>query len=106
MAAIVPEEHADDYPEPYRMGTLPAQHFYLRHARNVEFTNVELASASRDARSCFWMSDVQGADLFRLKLPLDNGGAAFQLNTVSDFRVAASRGIKDTELASVPQMRL
>jgi polygalacturonase len=106
MAAIVPEEHPDDYPEPYRMGTLPAQHFYVRHARNVEFSNVELASASPDARPSFWMSDVQGADLFRLKLPRDLGGPAFQLDSVSDFRVAASRGVKDAEFGSVGQMRL
>ncbi len=106
MAAIVPEEHPDDYPEPWRMGMLPAQHFYVRHARNLDFTNIEFASASSDARPCVWMSDVQGADLFRIKLPRDNAGGAFLLDTVSDFNVAASRGIRDTQAATVTQMRL
>jgi polygalacturonase len=106
MAAIVPDERAGDYPEPSRMGTLPAQHFYVRHARNVEFTNVELASASRDARPCFWMNDVQGADLFHLKLPEGNDGGAFLLQAVADFQVMASHGVKDTKIALASQLRI
>jgi len=106
MAAVVPDERAADYPEPSRLGTLPAQHFYLRHARDVAFSNVELAAASRDARPCFWMGDVRGADLFRLGLPRDNPGGAFLLRAVSDFQVAASRGVADTRVALASQLRL
>ena len=63
MAALQPAERPEDYPEPAFFGPLPAQHFYLRHVRNIEFSNVEVASVAADARPSFWLGDVRGADL-------------------------------------------
>jgi polygalacturonase len=90
-----PPERDADYPEPVRFGPLPAQYFFIRHARNVELSNVELATTTPDRRPAFWLEDVDGADFFRLKLPRDRSGPAFLLQTVKDFRVAAARGVPD-----------
>jgi hypothetical protein len=76
---------------------LPAQHFYLRHARNIEFSNIDLASASADARPSFWLGDVSGADLVRIKLPRSSG-PALMLNDVSDLRLSANRGLRDMSI--------
>jgi polygalacturonase len=97
MAALQPAERPDDYPEPARFGPLPAQHFYLRHARNIEFSNIDLASASADARPSFWLGDVSGADLVRIKLPR-SAGPALMLNDVSDLRLSANRGLRDMSI--------
>jgi hypothetical protein len=94
MAALQPTERPDDYPEPARFGPLPAQHFYLRHVRNIEFSHVEFASATSDARPSFWLGDVSGVDLLHVKIPR-GAGPACVLNDVSDFRMQSSRGFDD-----------
>lgn len=101
-----PPERDADYPEPSRFGPLPAQYFFVRHARNIELSNVELATTSTDARPAFWLEDVDGADFFRLKLPSDRAGPAFLLQTVRDFRVAAARGMPDITLDEILHRRL
>ncbi len=101
MAALQPAEKPDEYPEPARFGRLPAQHFYLRHVGNIELDHVELESANPDARPACWLDDVRGADFSYLKPP--HGAPAFMLNSaVADFRVSASRGVKDTAIDSAP----
>ena len=106
MAALRPAEQPSDYPEPIRFGPLPAQHFYIRHARNIEFSHVELAGVTADARPSFWLDDVSGAELQRVKLPRDASPAVL-LNDVSDFRALANRGVKDTAIEGlISQMRL
>jgi polygalacturonase len=97
MAALQPAERPNDYPEPAGFGPLPAQHFYLRHVRNLEFSNVELASDIADARPSFWLTDVSGAALLGVKLPR-GASPALVLNDVSDFRMLAMRGFKDISI--------
>jgi polygalacturonase len=97
MAALHPAEQPDDYPEPARFGPLPAQHFYLRHVRNIDFANVELASVTADARPSFWLDDVRGVDLLHVKLPR-GAGPACVLNDVSDFRMRFTRGFNDMSI--------
>ena len=66
-------------------GPLPATGFYMRHAKNVELTNVEIASVAPDARPAFYLEDVEGADFFRLRMPQTSG--QIRLKNVADFRV-------------------
>ena len=87
-------------------GPLPAQGFFIRHARNIEFGNVEIANAAGDARPAFWLHDVDGADFFGIKLPRKQSAPAFLLDGVQDFRVSASRDVKDAFIPSVPHQQL
>jgi polygalacturonase len=97
MAALQPAERPDDYPEPARFGPLPAEHFYLRHVRNIEFSHIEVASVAADARPSFWLGDVSGADLLHVKLPRGAGPACL-LNDVSNFHMQSVRGFNDTSI--------
>jgi polygalacturonase len=106
MAAIEPSEQAETYPEPEMFGPLPAQGFFIRHARNVEFGNVQIVAAPADARPMFWLEDVDGADFFRLDLSRRGGALAFQLNAVQAFRVFGSRGVPDTSLSVVSRQTI
>jgi hypothetical protein len=74
-------------------GTLPATGFFLRHAKNLEFSNVEIAAEMADARPAIWADDVDGLDLFRLRVP--KGSAAFSLRDVRDFHSFGSAYLKD-----------
>lgn len=53
-------EDEDRYPEQYFFGVLPAWGAYIRHAKNVEFVNVELNSQTADARQKIMLEDVEG----------------------------------------------
>lgn len=108
MAALNPIEAAKDdpYPDPDMFGNVPASGFFLRHVKNVEFTNVEIAMRAPDARPVFWMDHVDGADLFRIKTPRAHKASVFALRDVRDFRVTASRGVGDAYIESVVQKDL
>jgi polygalacturonase len=99
MAAIQPAEGADKYPEPTMFGDLPATGLYARHVRNLELTNVEIATQSADARPAFHFDDVNGADLFRIKFPQRASSNQFRLRNVSDFRLFGAPNYPDTKEA-------
>jgi polygalacturonase len=105
MAALEPAEHEADYPDPHMFGELPASGFFLRHLRNLEMTNVEIATRSADARPAFWLKDVERADFFRLRLP-QGSAPAFDLRQVRDFRSFGSRQLADVVLDSTDNRKL
>ena len=53
----VPEDIAR-YPEQFFFGPLPAWGAYIRHARNIEFRNVTMATRAPDARERIVLEDV------------------------------------------------
>ena len=106
MAARVFEEKDTDYPEPYRVGSVPASGFYLRNVNNIEFTNVELAWTQPDGRPAIGLHNVHGADFFRIKTPKSMSEPVFALQNVEDFKVASSRNVVDTQRNSVGQSNL
>lgn len=53
------DEHEKSYPEATMWGHLPAKGFYVRHARNVKFTNIEITTEQVDVRSDFVLIDVE-----------------------------------------------
>jgi polygalacturonase len=101
-AALEPPEKEDAYPEATMFGTLPARGFFVRHARNVEFSNIEIATAKGDERPAFWMHDVEGVDLFRVKA--GKGTAAYALRDVKDFRTFGSRDFPDRAEAAASRL--
>ncbi|PHS07782.1 MAG: glycoside hydrolase family 28, partial [Blastopirellula sp.] len=48
------------YPEQFFFGVLPSWGAYIRHARNIEFINVELKTRSKDERERLILDDVEG----------------------------------------------
>ncbi len=101
---ITPPELETEYPEPDTFGPIPASGFFLRHIRNLEATNIEIATLTPDRRPAFALVDVEGADFFRVRTPKSApgsaSGSAFTLQRVSDFRLFGSQSLADH---SVPQ---
>ena len=99
-AALVPAEKEDTYPEPGMFGTMPSHGFFIRHARDIELSNIQIETAKPDQRPVFVMNDVQDVDLFRIKAPRMPDVAACVLNDVSRLSVSSSRPlVEDTQLA-------
>jgi len=96
MARLVPPANEDHYPEPTMFGDIPATGFFIRHAKNVEMTNVEVALDAPDPRPAFRIENVDGADFFRVKAP---GASVFSLKEVRAFRLSGSGRLKDRWIA-------
>ncbi len=92
LARRQPPLEEASYPEPTMFGDLPATGFFIRHARNVEMSNVEIQTDKPDARPALWLQDVAGADFFRLRIP---SGPRFALDGVSQFRSFGSQDVAD-----------
>jgi polygalacturonase len=101
-AALDPPEKESSYPEATMFGILPTRGFFVRHARNLEFSNIEISTAKSDDRPAFWMHDVQGVDLFRVKAGKNT--AAYSLRDVRDFRSFGSRDFSDRKEATVSRL--
>ena len=56
----IANEKEKDYPESTMWGNLPAKGFFVRHARNIHFSNVEIQTAAPDARPDFVNIDTEG----------------------------------------------
>jgi len=106
MATRVFLEKDTDYPEPYRVGSVPASGFYVRNVNNIEFTNVQLAWTQPDARPAIGLYNVNGADFFRVKTPKHVSTPVFALGKTEDFKVAFSGNVADTQLSSVSEKTL
>ncbi len=98
QAKIMPPEAVDKYPDPGMFGPMPAQGLYLRHLRNLEISHVEVAAAQADARTSFYLQNVERADIYAATAP--KGQPAFMLNAVTDLRILMSRAAPDTVLAT------
>jgi polygalacturonase len=105
MAAIEPPERPEAYPDPRMFGDLPASGFFIRHVKNVEMTNVEIATRAADARPAFCLREVEGADFFRLRVPQD-GAPAFDLHQVKNFRSFGSSQMADLKLESADSQKV
>jgi hypothetical protein len=100
-----PPERETAYPEPTMFGRLPAHGFFIRHARNIAVSNVEVDATPPDGRPAFRLVDVDGADFFRINLPHRNG-AAFSLTDVSGFRISGCRDLPDIRLRTAGHRRI
>ena len=56
----VADEKEKAYPEATMWGNLPAKGFFVRHARNVEFSNIKVQTVLPDARPDIVQTDTEG----------------------------------------------
>ncbi len=105
-AAIHPPELENKYPEPNMFGGMPSHGFFLRHVKNISVSNVEISSLREDARPTFVLEDVQSADFFRIRTPRVANVPTFALTNVTDFTVAGSKHVADTQLDHADQKKL
>jgi polygalacturonase len=93
QAVTVPPENEQKYPEPNMFGAMPSQGLYLRHVKNVNLSNIEIAALIDDARPALVMQNVEGADLFHIKTP--QNAPVLELHDCKDINALWVRGVKD-----------
>ena len=74
-AARQPKELGTGYPEPSKIGTLPAYGLYVRHARDLELANIHLNFSAPDLRPAAAFSDIDGLEIDNLKAQSADGVA-------------------------------
>ena len=75
-AAINPKELGTGYPEPRKLGTLPAYGIFARHVRGLELANLTVNFATNDFRPAAYFADIQGLEIDNFKPQLAGGVTA------------------------------
>ena len=105
QAALEPPERETNYPEPSMFGELPAYGFFIRHARGVELSNVEVGFMTEDLRPAFHLEDVKGATFLGVAAQKAADVPTFVLKNVEDFSVRNSRPVPDTRVERTESKR-
>ena len=97
-AALHLQEKGTDYPEPTMFGKTPAHGFFIRHASGIELSAIKIKVEKPDARPAVLLEDVHDASFDRIRLPRESSPPWFVLKDVSEFSVARSKPVPDTEI--------
>jgi polygalacturonase len=89
-AERVPKELGTGYPEPGRLGTLPAYGVYARHVRDLGLANITLDFQGDELRPAIFCTDVNGLDIDNFKAKLADGVPASKFENVSGLTVRNS----------------
>jgi polygalacturonase len=81
--------------DPQEFIKIPACAFYIRHARNVEMSNILIKLENQDFRPAFIFEDVKGVLLFNVRAPVRKDIPSFFLKNVSDFKTILCGDIPD-----------
>ncbi len=65
---IIPPEQEKIYPDPLMFGTIPASGFYIRHAKNISFDNIDFHYEKPDGRPLFVTDDAQMIEYNRISI--------------------------------------
>ena len=72
-AAIMPKELGTGYPEPGKIGKLPAYGVYARHVQDLELANLTVNFQTNDLRSAASFSDIDGLEIDNFKPQVVDG---------------------------------
>ena len=93
-AARTPPELGTGYPEPRRVGTMPAYGVFARHVRDLELANVRLGFENEDLRPAIVCVDVNGLEIDNFKAQTANGVIPARFDSVKDVVIRNSPAIE------------
>jgi polygalacturonase len=99
------EEKEKEYPEPNMFGNTPAHGLFVRHAEGIEVSNFKVI-ATKDARPCFLLADVEQVDFLNIKADRDAGTPVFVLDKVKDFELVKCSSLPDTRISDASHKEL
>ena len=101
LADLQPPERETNYPEPSMFGELPAYGFFIRHAKGISLSNVEIGYLSDEFRPPFLLDDVNGVSFDHVTAQKAGDVPTFVLRNVLDFTTYQCKGVADTHLDRV-----
>ena len=98
LADVQPPERETNYPEPSMFGEIPAYGFFIRHAKGITLSNVEISYLSDELRPPFVLHDVNGVAINHVTAQRAKEIPAFLFRNVLDFTIHDFKGLPDTRL--------
>jgi polygalacturonase len=96
-AAITPKELGDGYPEPRKLGTMPAYGIFARHVHDLELANITVSFETNDLRPAASFADIDGLEIDNFKPQVAPGVEAAKFSgDVRNLVVRNSPLIKST----------
>ena len=95
QAALVPKEDIKGYPEPNRLGTMPAYGFYLRHVRGITLRDIQTCTLTPDLRPAFVLDDVANFHITGLDAQHAPSASLFSFKDVTGFDLRQVIGLPD-----------
>ncbi|HZG26426.1 MAG TPA: glycoside hydrolase family 28 protein, partial [Chitinophagaceae bacterium] len=100
IQSVVPE-HEKTYPEPQKMGVMPAYGFFIRHAKNITLNNVDVSYLGKETRPPFVIEAVKDIEIRDVKAHTVSGSPLFLLKDIEDLDIKNCRGVEDRKLRKV-----
>jgi polygalacturonase len=89
-AARVPPELDRGYPEPSRLGVMPAYGLFARHVRGLELANIRMSFEKEDLRPVMVCDDVDGLEIENFKAQTAEGVVPVKFESVKGLVVRNS----------------
>jgi hypothetical protein len=96
-AERIPPELAQGYPEPNKIGVMPAYGLYARHVRDLELANIRLSFETDDLRPAMVCVDVDELKVDNFKGQVVPGVAAARFEQVKGLVVRSSPALEQAE---------
>ena len=96
-AERAPSELGTQYPEPRRVGVMPAYGVFARHVRDLELANIRLSFESEDLRPAMVCSDVDGLEIDNFKAQIAEGVTAAKFEAVKRLVIRNSPALMKLE---------
>lgn len=93
-AARDPKELGTGYPEPGKIGVMPAYGLFARHVRDLELDNVHVSFENDDARPAMVCSDVDGLEIDDFKGQTISGVVPARFDNVTGLDIRNSPGLQ------------
>ena len=85
-AKRIPPENEKLYPEPMMFGTMPASAFFVRHARDIRFHNIDVKFIENDFRPAFVLDDAVDVKISETEIALPQGVKLLELRNNSSIK--------------------
>lgn len=88
-------EREKEYPEPSMFGLMPAYGFFIRHAKGVDLTDVQVTNLKEDGRPAFVLDGVSNIDFERVKSDKAAGAATLFIKSAANVSIHRSAHLPD-----------
>lgn len=96
QAERLPPELGAAYPEPGKLGVMPAYGLFARHVRDLELANIHTSFDKDDLRPAIECVDVDGLDIDNFKAQLADGVPATKFDFVTNATIRNSPSLQTT----------
>jgi hypothetical protein len=79
-------------------GMMPAYGFFIRHAKGIDLSNIEVGFMQEDRRPAFVLDQVKDISFERVNAQKASGVATFVMKSVENVDIHRSAGVPDTQV--------